>query len=377
MAKLLWFSALLATLDFASATPPVPKWPTPSETPSSSKPPPASADRPLSFKPFIERPISYAALGDGFASGIGSGFPTDNNFDCARRDGSYPAKLLETNLFSRGLLMYNNQACYGQGIEDLDRQIGNLAGAKYDLVTLSVGYHDFILERLPTACVYQIIDKQIPDPSEFCAEAISESLEQYGNSTKHHLFAKKIAHIKEKVLSPNGQLFVTNLPLFFGTPQYGDVCDSRSLSPFDPPVLKMKFLTRLAINFIIRGIDDVIRFTVQQAGPNVHLVDLERMFRRKRFCEMGALDPIGADSPHVFMNDMRTIQDFPGPDLISDHNSDLKQPEKKQKVSFQSNLSLLQKSTLKHRSVFHPKPEAHKAIAQEIYQQMDFLIMDP
>ncbi|KAK2626285.1 hypothetical protein QTJ16_004547 [Diplocarpon rosae] len=337
MAKLLCFSALLATLNFASAAPP-------GAAPEA-----------------ITRPKSYAALGDSFASGLGSGFPVDDNVLCQRQDGSYPARLVKSGVFRDGLERFSNQACYGNGMDDLDTQINNLGGQKFDLVTLTIGHHDFKLEALPTACVYQIRGPDIPDPQAFCDQALRNSHREYFYIARFEILAEKIERILKEVLNEGGQLFITNYPVPFGVPELEDICDTVSFSPHDP-ALTMTYANRRFFNSIVHGLNYMIETVVLNFGYNVQLMDFNKMFEGKRFCEPDRMDPIGANDPGVFLTDARTTLKFPD---FSPNPEELR---------FQINLDEDTMYDLKQKSVFHPKAAAHRALAQHIANKLEHMI---
>ncbi|PBP26000.1 esterase [Diplocarpon rosae] len=337
MAKLLCFSALLATLNFASALPP--------------------GGEPGA----ITRPKSYAALGDSFASGLGSGFPVDNDVVCQRQDGSYPEQLVKSGFFRDGLERFSNQACYNNGMEHLDVQIANLKGQRFDLVTLTVGHHNFKLEGLPTACVYQIRDPDIPKPQKFCDEALRISHREYFDIGKFEALAQRIEIIQDYVLSKDGQLFLTNYPVPFANPEREDLCDTMSFSPQDP-ALTMTYANRRFFNTIVFGLNHMLETVVLNFGYNVQLMDFNSLFKGKRFCEPERQDPIGADDPSVFLTDVRTTLKFP------DFSPNPKE------LLFQNNLDEEFKHDLKRKSVFHPKAVAHRALAQHIANKLEHMI---
>ena len=94
-------------------------------------------------------PIKFAALGDSYSAGLGSGRFLSHSNDgkdnaCARMDGSYPWLLSKLNPFHIGQgHLPDFVSCSGNVLEDIDRQIERLEGEKFDIITLSISGNDF------------------------------------------------------------------------------------------------------------------------------------------------------------------------------------------------------------------------------------------
>lgn len=113
-------------------------------------------------------PKSYAALGDSFSAGLGSGFFLNKSADgsdivCARQNGSYPTQLLELNPFVDDHPSFEFTACSGDVLDDIDGQVAKLTGKKFDLITLTIGGNDFGFSDSAEACVYPTLAEGIKD----------------------------------------------------------------------------------------------------------------------------------------------------------------------------------------------------------------------
>lgn len=95
----------------------------------------------------LAMPESYAALGDSFSAGIGSGRFLEEDGQgggdrCARQDGSYPSRLADLML-GGGVSVDKFVSCSGDKLGNIGGQISFLNGATFDVVTLSISGNDF------------------------------------------------------------------------------------------------------------------------------------------------------------------------------------------------------------------------------------------
>lgn len=115
----------------------------------------------------------------------------------------------------------------------------------------------------------------------------------------------------------------------------------------------MTAANRRRANELTDLINDEIKKITSQAGSNVLFVDFDKLYEGKRFCEPGnEKDPIGANNPNVFFNDLTTILPVPGVVAVEKQTPGLK-------VDI---TNVLQQS-----SVFHPKVGAHRVLAAELH----------
>lgn len=94
-------------------------------------------------------PTSFAALGDSFSAGIGSGKFLTSSADgsdnaCGRMDGSYPWQLFNLKPFEEPLESFPDfYSCSGDIMDNIDGQVAKLNGKKVDAITLSISGNDF------------------------------------------------------------------------------------------------------------------------------------------------------------------------------------------------------------------------------------------
>jgi hypothetical protein len=97
----------------------------------------------------LHLPTSFAALGDSYSAGIGSGKFLTSSADgsdnaCARMDGSYPWQLFNLQPFEEKLPSFPDFfACSGDVMDNIDGQVAKLGGKKVDVITLSISGNDF------------------------------------------------------------------------------------------------------------------------------------------------------------------------------------------------------------------------------------------
>src|SRR5262249_9218810 len=93
----------------------------------------------------------YVALGDSYASGVGTGYYDSGSGDCKRSPADYPA------LWAAAHADYTlkDVSCSGATIADVrDKQLSAL-GTGTDLVTLTVGGNDAQFSSVVQACLTQ------------------------------------------------------------------------------------------------------------------------------------------------------------------------------------------------------------------------------
>ncbi|KAH9222202.1 SGNH hydrolase-type esterase domain-containing protein [Leptodontidium sp. 2 PMI_412] len=333
MASLLQVSALLALFSFVTATP----------IPAGNK----------SEACAFNLPASYAALGDSFAAGLGSGFLVDDDIQCQRQNGSYPSQLFELNPFNGNPSSFDFVACSGDELDDIDAQIAKLAYKKFDLITLTISGNDFGFGDIAEACVYQTLSPNITDPQQVCNTAFAIGEAQVADKTIWDKFDQKLSLVKSTSLNKGGRIFVTGYAKFFAAPIEGDACDSISFFPIPQlAALNMTAANRRRANALTVAVNQGIKRSVAKSGSDVQFVDFDKLYEGRRFCEAkNADDPIGANNPNVFFNDLTTVLPVPGVADVAKQTPGLK-------VDI---TNVLQQS-----SVFHPKIGAHRILAAEL-----------
>ncbi|KAH7369710.1 SGNH hydrolase-type esterase domain-containing protein [Rhexocercosporidium sp. MPI-PUGE-AT-0058] len=298
-------------------------------------------------------PSSYAALGDSFAAGLGSGFSVDDDIKCQRQNGSYPSQLFELNPFNGNPSAFDFVACSGDELDDIDVQVAKLAHKRFDLITLTISGNDFGFGDIADACVYQTRSPNITNPQAVCDAAFAIGEAQVANKSIWDKFDQKLSLIKSSILNNGGRIFVTGYAKFFATPIEGDACDSISFFPIPQlSALNMTAANRRRANAITVAVNHGIKRSVARSGSDVQFVDFDKLYEGRRFCEAkNADDPIGANNPNVFFNDLTTVLAVPGAADVAKQTPGLK-------VDITD--------ALQQSSVFHPKIGAHRILAVEL-----------
>ncbi|EKD18767.1 uncharacterized protein L3040_008732 [Drepanopeziza brunnea f. sp. 'multigermtubi'] len=309
----------------------------------------------------VQTPKSYVAFGDSFSSGIGSGVLVDKNVACQRQTGSYPRHLLKSNPFLRDQL-FKYVSCAGNKLADIDNQIAELANKKYDLATISIGGNDFHFGAISSACIYQVTSSDVTDPQKLCDDALDLGFAQLSNSTVRAAFYEKFDRIQSDVLNVNGRMYVANYPKFFARPREGDACDSISFFPIaGMAALNMTAANRRRVNELTNKVNELIEKVVGKFGNRVEFIDWDSLFEGKRFCEpKNSKDPIGANNPDVFFNDLTTTLESPRVTDASQWTPGLK-----------VNIS----DTVQQNSAFHPKAGGHRALAAKLTSKIHSRLM--
>lgn len=219
--------------------------------------------------------------------------------------------------------------CSGDELDDIDSQVAKLAGKKFDILTVTIGGNDFgfgdiavrnehcmayqILTVFQRTCAYATLSPGV-DAQGLCDAALDTAFAALDNSTIVGKFQQKFDLIKSSALAPGGKIYVTGYATFFDTPIEGDACSQISFFPIPQlAALKISTTTRLRSNEIASRVTGLVKDAVSKAGCEFQFVDFDKVFQGKRFCEQAnADDPIGANNPDVFFNDLTTILPTPG-----------------------------------------------------------------
>ncbi|KAL2072469.1 hypothetical protein VTL71DRAFT_11812 [Oculimacula yallundae] len=346
MAAIRRFSALLALLHLVSATP--------IRT--------GNISEPCTFN----LPSSYAALGDSFAAGLGSGIPVDGDVKCQRQNGSYPEQLFRLNPFNGTSSSFNFVACSGDKLKDIDAQVTKLAQKKFDLITLTISGNDFGFGSIAEACVYQTRSANITNPQKICDAALAIGEARVANRSIWDSFDQKLALIKSTSLNTGGRIFVTGYAKFFAPPLDGDACDSISFFPIPQlAALNMTASTRRRANSLVASVNHGIQKSTVKSGSDALFINFDKLYEGRRFCEAkNAKDPIGSNNPNVFFNDLATILPVPGVANVT-----MQTPGLKVDIT-----NVLQQNTLAKGSRFKMAETAgvtQEALREKIMQSLD------
>jgi len=240
--------------------------------------------------------------------------------------------------------------------------------------------------KLQVNCVYPY--RFFPGTRRFekaCNDTLSKAQKTIQSPANWKKFNKVIKKIKTKALVPNGKIYVTGYAKFFAPPHEDDACDNTYFFPRRIfAVLPMKYATRLRMNDLV----DLVNFQIQNKvvshhGSQVAFVDIDGHFDGQRFCEpANDDDPIGADNPNVWFNDLTSPLEE---DSAWDPETINPSPEKDPWAAWALGLPESVKNdtelvgrgigdNLQRASTFHPKKAAHIITAIKIANMilMDF-----
>ncbi|KAH8763228.1 kinetoplastid membrane protein 11, partial [Diaporthe sp. PMI_573] len=206
----------------------------------------------------------WAAIGDSYSAGIGSGSPFPNSSAaCARYDQSYPAFIQDNELMPQDpAAAFEYLACSGAtGPEILASQVSAL-GTGYDLITVSAGGNDASLN------------------------AIRDTLP--GNLDKLY------AGLADKI-NTGRKIYVTGYAAFFDNSTTG--CDNTSWAFWFNTQNKQMLTTqrRTLMNELTLATNAAIEDAVKRAGTAFEYVGYDQYFSvlQGRFCEAGVQEPQG------------------------------------------------------------------------------------
>lgn len=196
------------------------------------------------------------------------------------------------------------------------------------------------------------------------------------NPAKWKEFRKAIKSIESRALAPNGRIYITGYAKFFALPRENDACDDTYFFPRRIfAVLPMKYSTRSRMNDLVDLVNSQIETNVAGSVGSVTFVDIDDHFTGRRFCEPeNKDDPIGADNPNVWFNDLTTTLEEDAawnPDSVGPSPEEdpwaawaLGLPE-----SVQNDTDIVPRGigdNLQRASSFHPKKAAHIATAIKV-----------
>ncbi|OHE97341.1 hypothetical protein CORC01_07396 [Colletotrichum orchidophilum] len=229
----------------------------------------------------------WAAIGDSYSAGIGSGSPYANtSSNCARYDQSYPAYMQSHELMPE-TAKFEFLACSGAtGPEILADQVPAM-GTGYDIITVSAGGNDVGLTSILNACVFQW------NPFANCADEMQATLNLIRGTLPGNL-DKLYAGLKGKI-NTGRKIYVTGYATFFDNTT--TACDSVSWSFWFNSANKQRLTTerRSLMNELTRAVNSAIAAAVQRAGPSFEFVDYDQYFTvlQGRFCEGATVEPDG------------------------------------------------------------------------------------
>ena len=280
--------------------------------------------------------VSYAALGDSYASGDGAGSskllphldPT-----CGRFDGAYPVQLV--NSPDLEISQFRNLACGGASTITVLREQAWFIG-KSDIISVTVGGNEVDFFSLLNECVQQW------RPFSTCEAEIAKSRTLVESTQFIARYGGMVQGLKR--WAPGAFLLVTGYATFFN--EHTEQCSTISFSKTNPETLLTKTLRR-TFNNLVRHLNDVIRAACEANG--VEYVDMENLFMGHRFCEEGVVEPVNRRQTWFFN------LEYQGTDVFGSSQLPLVEP-----VGEFFNLT----------RTFHPTIDGHNAIARGIAEKI-------
>jgi hypothetical protein len=335
-------------------------------------------------------PISYIALGDSFAAGIGAGHYVSVAADddtgeleevrrCKRFDNSYPehTKLIFPHVDNDH---FGSKACSGDVLSGIEAQLGKLGGSKAHLITLSISGNDFKFGNVVENCIYNYVvgdgNKDIQ-----CRNALNEASAEIGKDSVWQSYTDKVNNILAQASFPDllnhkwTVLVITGYAKFFAEPAANDDCSSKRF-PIPAPFIKGNLLrqdVRASMNILVDQVNQNIQQKIVNANPDrIRFVNIDDNFRGHRFCEPGATDPIGGNDDNVWFISFDTP--LLESTFVPDGNSVIEQSQWNQGLAQAAGLQDgddLLPTSLQKIAVFHPKAPAHAETAKRIKEVVD------
>lgn len=274
------------------------------------------------IRPFI----SYAALGDSYASGNGAGSPQE--ITCGRFSEAYPVQIAR-----QMTLAFRNLACAGALMATVEKtQVPWVADS--EVVTLQIGGNEADFFSLLNECVQQWY------PLSTCEQEIEKAESILQSDSFIDKFESLISNTKRS-LPPDTLLFVLGYARFFN--DQTEQCNHLTFSRTDPE----NFLTqekRLAFNRIVDMLNTILKGVAEAHGARY--VDIDALFEGHRFCEDGVVNPT---EKSWFFNEVSDLQEV--------------------STELQVNRDVWKQGPgdfLELTRTFHPTIAGHNAMAQEV-----------
>ncbi|KAL3439968.1 SGNH hydrolase-type esterase domain-containing protein [Aspergillus insuetus] len=265
--------------------------------------------------PFPQFP-RFIVLGDSYLAGIGAGAAVANDrWDesgwCHRNQGAYSHLLWQRDdiLRDRAMefisctgakannLLTNKQHSYRPGPQ-LD-MLKTLPADSYGWGTLSLGGNDIGFTPIIFTCLLGGLE-------DACEDAIANAQRLTDGTELEEQLIEVYTRILETAQTPDFTLIVTGYAQFFN--KVTDLCDSKSLALLDPlPILWSPLVKaiRARLNALVRGINAVIDRTVEAvnkryADKHIHYFSIDGLFDTHCLCDA---DPTTGHDNEEWRND--------------------------------------------------------------------------
>ncbi|KAH6635876.1 SGNH hydrolase-type esterase domain-containing protein [Chaetomium tenue] len=208
----------------------------------------------------------WAAVGDSFTAGIGSGSPLgnfltespdDNTWYCARYDTSYP--MIINDALGESVEDFQFVACSGDRTGGIYKQIQELEG-DLDLVVMTAGGNDLCLASMIEKCVFRPFDGE-----EACTDVISIAEDNLDKILKPNL--EQLLEALEDKMNDDSIVVFNGYAQFFNTET--DDCEKNQdwtlFNLLGSDGLKLTIDRRKTFNSLVVKINDLIKGVVDDA----------------------------------------------------------------------------------------------------------------
>ncbi|KAH8688824.1 SGNH hydrolase-type esterase domain-containing protein [Talaromyces proteolyticus] len=259
--------------------------------------------------------FEWTALGDSYASGVGSGNYVDGR-RCLRYDQAYPVFLNEDPNLSPLNHIFNNVVCSGSTTEEVelyqfyDDDTSNQPNWQFaprpkfgnpQMATLSIGGNDIDFKGILFNCIIESTQFGYK-PTKPCDQqrqethALIDSPDLVNNID--HLIKKTVTKGRSGTIGDAFRLYVTGFPEFFNENDPG--CDTVTFARTANPVpdgnehIMMTTDLRKDYNSMSRALNTAIQSAVSlNADSNVKFIDIQAngLLDGHRFCEPNIKEP--------------------------------------------------------------------------------------
>ena len=228
----------------------------------------------------------WAAVGDSYASGVGSGKRI--GYWCSLYDAAYPSLINNDESLGNRNRKFNNLACAGYTASNVKDKAINTLSSNQDIITLSAGGNDVYFGEIVNACVFRITRYDCP----YWLNEFKKSVES--DKLKNDL-TDMIKAAKSKLAFSNSRVFWTLYSHFFDTTTHD--CDSvQWANPAEySPDLNFTVERREMFNGLVDQLNNKIRDVAHAAGDQVVVVDWEDKIDDLvgKYCEPGVDETLG------------------------------------------------------------------------------------
>lgn len=206
----------------------------------------------------------WAAVGDSFTAGIGSGTPLGSalssydDWKCSRYDRAY-GKVLN-RAFGSAVDNFQFVACSGDRTEDIYKQIQDMEG-ELDLVIMTAGGNDLCLASMISSCVF------FKHTDDECEEVISIAQSNIDTILKDNI--KQVIEALDDKMNKDSIVVINGYAQFFNTDKDDD-CGGQdwTLFPLEGTALPLTLARRKKFNDLVVQINSAIKDVVEDIASS-------------------------------------------------------------------------------------------------------------